>query len=259
MASDGEGGSANAKRKLKPAPTREQILDGSVGRLAASRGKGKEAGVVYISRLPPHLKPPKLRQMLERYGKLNRVYLAAADSARGGASSSSSGKSYTEGWVEFVEKRMAKRVARMLNGQQMGGLKKRSKYYSDLWTMKYIPGFKWEHLTEDLAYRRRVRDQRLASEVSAARKERDAYLDRVDQARLVEEIEARKRREGTREGLASIGARREAASRSFPQERAGADPVVDRGAPRVSKGLLRLIGGAGNPAKKRKTKRAHTA
>jgi ESF2/ABP1 family protein len=30
------------------------------------------------------------------------------------------GKEFTEGWIEFGDKRIAKRVAQMLNGQQMG-------------------------------------------------------------------------------------------------------------------------------------------
>ena len=34
----------------------------------------------------------------------------------------------------------------MLNGQQMGG-KRRSAYFYDLWCMKYLPKFKWDHLT----------------------------------------------------------------------------------------------------------------
>ena len=34
----------------------------------------------------------------------------------------------------------------MLNGQPMGG-KRRSAYFYDLWCMKYLPKFKWDHLT----------------------------------------------------------------------------------------------------------------
>lgn len=37
-------------------------------------------------------------------------------------------------------------VVAMLNGQQMGG-KRRSAYFYDLWCMKYLPKFKWDHLT----------------------------------------------------------------------------------------------------------------
>lgn len=52
------------------------------------------------------------------------------------------GKNFTEGWVEFEDKRRAKRAAALLNGQPMGG-RKRSAYYYDLWALKYLPKFKW--------------------------------------------------------------------------------------------------------------------
>lgn len=60
-----------------------------------------------------------------------------------------SGKNFTEGWVEFESKADAKRAAELLNGQPMGG-KKRSAFHWDLWNLKYLPRFKWEHLTEEI-------------------------------------------------------------------------------------------------------------
>ena len=45
------------------------------------------------------------------------------------------GKNFTEGWVEFEDKRVAKAVAATLNGQQIGG-KKRSAYYYDIWNVR---------------------------------------------------------------------------------------------------------------------------
>ncbi len=61
----------------------------------------------------------------------------------------SSGKNFTEGWIEFEDKRVAKQVAQMLNGQPMGG-KRRSAYHYDLWCLKYLSKFKWDHLTEEI-------------------------------------------------------------------------------------------------------------
>lgn len=42
---------------------------------------------------------------------------------------------FTEGWVEFRDKRVAKRVAASLHNSPMG-TRKRQKYYSDLWSIK---------------------------------------------------------------------------------------------------------------------------
>ncbi len=56
---------------------------------------------------------------------------------------------FTEGWVEFLDKRVAKVVATTLNCTPVGR-KKRSIYHDDLWNIKYLPKFRWTHLTEKI-------------------------------------------------------------------------------------------------------------
>lgn len=56
---------------------------------------------------------------------------------------------YTEAWVEFMDKSIAKTVAQMLNAQVIGG-KKGDRWHDDIWTMKYLSGFKWEMLGEQV-------------------------------------------------------------------------------------------------------------
>lgn len=56
---------------------------------------------------------------------------------------------YTEGWVEFKDKRVGRSVAEMLNAQPIGG-KKGTRWRDDVWTMKYLPKFKWNMLTEQI-------------------------------------------------------------------------------------------------------------
>ncbi len=49
-------------------------------------------------------------------------------------------KPWIVGWVEFADKRVAKRVAQGLNNTQIGG-KKSSRYYDDIWSIKVVfPG-----------------------------------------------------------------------------------------------------------------------
>lgn len=47
---------------------------------------------------------------------------------------------------------------------------------------------------EEITYQRAVREQKLAAEISAAKRERDFYLSRVDKAKAVNAILARKRK-----------------------------------------------------------------
>ncbi|KAL7250424.1 hypothetical protein ACSBR1_012435 [Camellia fascicularis] len=45
------------------------------------------------------------------------------------------GVEFSEGWVEFSRGSIAKRVVKMLNGEQIGG-RKRSAFFYDLWNIK---------------------------------------------------------------------------------------------------------------------------
>ncbi len=56
-------------------------------------------------------------------------------------------RNFTEGWVEFVDKRVAKAVPMALNNNPIGG-RKRNYYHDDLWNIKYLPDFHWSHLGE---------------------------------------------------------------------------------------------------------------
>ncbi|TPX58296.1 hypothetical protein PhCBS80983_g03238 [Powellomyces hirtus] len=156
--------------------------------------KVARTGVVYLSRIPPFMRPTKLRSLLSKYGKLGRIYLApesAAVAARRKKYRNNKRENYTEGWVEFEDKSVARAVAGHLNGNPIGG-KKRNFYYDDLWNLKYLPRFKWNHLTEQIAYELKVRDQKLKTEMNAAKKETKEYVKNVGRAKMVQAIEERK-------------------------------------------------------------------
>lgn len=49
--------------------------------LVASEAAIKRSGLLYISRVPPFMKPTKLRSLLEPYGAINRIFLTPEDPA----------------------------------------------------------------------------------------------------------------------------------------------------------------------------------
>lgn len=130
-----------------------------------------------------------------------------AAAASGGKKRSRYSKDYTEGWVEFRDKRVAKRVAASLHNTPMG-TRRRSPFRYDLWNLKvrraaclgpapsppvrpvpelslscrlqYLHRFTWSHLSEHLAFERQVRRQRLRAEVAQAKRETDFYLRSVE-------------------------------------------------------------------------------
>lgn len=49
-------------------------------------------------------------------------------------------KFFTEGWVEFESKKVAKYIASTLNNTQIS-TRKRSKFYDVIWNIKYLPRY----------------------------------------------------------------------------------------------------------------------
>jgi ESF2/ABP1 family protein len=121
------------------------------------------SGIIYISRIPPGMGPSKVKHILANYGEIGRIYLVAADSSSS-SSKRDSGKKhkphrFVEGWVEFLDKKIARSTAEALNAQTIGdmaiskGSKKNGgskKWKDDVWTMKYLPRFKWNMLSEQV-------------------------------------------------------------------------------------------------------------
>lgn len=169
----------------------------------------KKSGVVYISRIPPFMKPHKLRSLLSNYGTINRIFLAPEDlmahqrRVRNGGNKK---KMYTEGWVEFVNKKDAKDVCAMLNAQTIGG-KKGSYYRDDIWTLKYLNGFKWHHLTEQIAAESAERSSRMMAELQREKKGNKEFVERVERAKMLDGMQSKKaQKESQHDGGVDAGA-----------------------------------------------------
>ncbi|KAJ3380230.1 RNA-binding ATPase activator esf2 [Entophlyctis sp. JEL0112] len=153
-------------------------------------------GLVYISRLPPFMSPAKLRQLLSKHGRLGRLYAAPEDAKTAYRRKKYRGNkrvNYTEAWVEFEDKKVARRTAEALNLRPMGE-KKRDRFYDDLWNIKYLPRFKWHHLTDQIAYERAVRDQKLRAETEQVKRETKAYMKNVERGKMIEAMEEKRKR-----------------------------------------------------------------
>ncbi|KAA0714352.1 Activator of basal transcription 1 [Triplophysa tibetana] len=109
------------------------------------------------------------------------------------AGSKSSG--FTEGWVEFRDKRIAKRVAFSLHNTPMAN-RKRSPFSSDLWCIKYLHRFQWCHLSERLAYEQTVYHQRMRTEISQAKKETNFYLASVEKSQNIQKLKKKNEKKG---------------------------------------------------------------
>ncbi|KAF1347988.1 hypothetical protein BDV97DRAFT_334928 [Delphinella strobiligena] len=164
-------------------------------KLEKSQKAAKKTGVIYLSRVPPFMKPATLKHLLTPYGEIGRVFLTPEDSVQHQRRVRSGGnkkKSFTDGWVEFVNKKNAKIIAESLNGNIIGG-KKGNFYHDDVWNIKYLKGFKWSHLTEQIANENAERAARLRAEISKTRRENKAFVDDIERAKMLEGMQTKKR------------------------------------------------------------------
>ena len=163
----------------------------------------QKRGIVYLSRVPPRMGPSTVKTLLSDFGNITRIYLVEEDRTirkKRRKAGGSGGKRYTEGWIEFVKKKVAKLVGETLNMTRVTN-HKGNIHYDDMWSVKYLRGFKWSHLTEKVAYERRVREQKLRVEMMEVKRENASYVAQVEAGKRLDYIEERMRRKrGEKEG-----------------------------------------------------------
>ncbi|XP_040902515.1 activator of basal transcription 1 [Toxotes jaculatrix] len=154
-------------------------------------------GIIYLGHIPPRLRPKHLRNLLSVFGEIGRIFLQPEDHQvrRRKKKSGLRRCDFTEGWVEFRDKRVAKRVAASLHNTPMG-TRKRQRFSSDLWCIKYLHRFQWTHLSERLAYEQTVLQQRLRTEVSQAKRETNFYLNNVEKSTHLDNLRRKRQRHG---------------------------------------------------------------
>ncbi|CAN4112609.1 unnamed protein product [Withania somnifera] len=207
-----DGRTGEAKTEVRKVKKKKKSLKEAV--------KAVKGGVIHVSRVPPRMYHVKLRQVLSQFGEIQRIYLvpeAAAAQMNRKRAGGFEVKHFQKGnlilrWVEFMKKSVAKRVANMLNGQQ-------------------------------IAQRHAVCEQKLALELSAAKRERDFYLTQVDKSRALSSIEERiKKKQKVQQESGEISDFQSEqfapkVIRQFPQKKPVADEA-GKSKPRLSKDVL---------------------
>ncbi|KAL6950182.1 hypothetical protein ACO0QE_000858 [Hanseniaspora vineae] len=175
----------------------EQLKKEKLDRLKKLKSQKKskhKTGVVYMSKIPPYMKPAKVRQVLSRFGEVDRLFLKREDETKYKRRVHSGGNKkimFEEGWAEFIRKKDAKLCATTLNGNIIGG-NKRSFYYDDVLNIKYLSGFKWSDLTEQIAKENDIRQSKLELEISQANKLNAEFIRNVEKSKMINNIKKQK-------------------------------------------------------------------
>ncbi|ORY59736.1 uncharacterized protein BCR38DRAFT_445362 [Pseudomassariella vexata] len=190
-----KNGNPNDKSSVEDAPTELPGVSKPLTKknLVATEAAVKKSGVVYLSRIPPFMKPQKLRSLLEPYGTINRIFLTPEDPKAHSQRVHNGGnkkRSYTDGWVEFVNKRDAKKAVDLLNARTIGG-KKGTFYRDDIWNLLYLKGFKWNDLTAQISAEAAEKMSRMRAEISKTNKENKDFVRNVEKAKMLDGIQSK--------------------------------------------------------------------
>lgn len=135
-----------------------------------------KTGVVYLSRIPPHMKVHKLRHILSKFGQVRRMYVRKEPMwkykkrlDKGGRK----GRLFIDGWAEFLLKRDAKDCEENMNGKDIGI---RGRWAHEIWCVKYLHGFKWVHLENALEEERQKNMEKLKEETEKTKETAKKWL-----------------------------------------------------------------------------------
>ncbi|KAG5437464.1 hypothetical protein PCANB_000892 [Pneumocystis canis] len=151
-------------------------------------------GIIYLSKIPPFMKPETIKHLLSKYGEIGRIFLVPEDyksHAKRIRFKGNKKKKYIEGWVEFKEKKKAKLVANILNTSTIGG-KSSTYYHNDIWNIKYLPKFKWNDLQEQITLNNSSRISKLKANISRAKRENQNYIKKYEHNKMIENIKIKK-------------------------------------------------------------------
>lgn len=168
------------------------------------KSPARPRGVIYLSRIPPFMRPSTVRSLLSQHGSITRLFLTPEPPssylgrrARGGNKK----KSYIDGWVEFASRRDARVCTEAINAQTIG--RKAGFYGNDVWNARFLKGFSWTDLMAGARAEEREREERVKVGLGRELRERKAFLSAVEKGRR--DVAKRERREKNMKGKGEDG------------------------------------------------------
>ena len=177
--------------------------------LAARASKSShKAGVVYLSRIPPFMRPSTVKSLLSTHGLISKIFLTPeppSNYLRRKKAGGNKKHSFIDGWVEFDRKKHAKQCVDAINGQIVGG-KKGGWYRDDVWNARYLRGFSWSDLMQSVRAEEREREERVRVGTKRATRERGEFLKNLERSKVEEtRKEKRRRKEESQPGENKTG------------------------------------------------------
>ncbi|CAL1539983.1 unnamed protein product [Lymnaea stagnalis] len=176
----------------EPEISDSDALGSSISNIKANKLRKKEKpGIIYLSTVPEFMSVQKLRNVFGEFGEVNRTFFQPVEKSY----SYKKGLLFSEGWVEFSNRSVAKYVALALNNTQVGG-KKRNPWYNCIWNIKYLPRFTWTDVNADRELKRATYESRIRADISQVKKQTNFYMNSFEKSKTLSEIKKRKEKRG---------------------------------------------------------------
>ena len=201
---------ASTPKPTEPSPTDlptqspEKRKPLTTSAVAAANKRAHKAGVIYLSRIPPFMRPSTVRTLLSAHGTITRLFLTPEAPSNYLSRRKAGGNkkhSYIDGWIEFSRKRDAKVCVDAINGRIVGG-KKGGWYRDDVWNAKYLKGFGWGDLMAGVRGEEREREERVRGGGGREGRERAEFLRNLEKGRMEDTRRLKRERKAEREGRA---------------------------------------------------------
>ncbi len=179
-------------------------------------------GVIYLSRIPPFMRPSTVKTLLSVHGPISKIFLTPEPPTtylrrkKGGGNKK---HSFIDGWVEFTKKKHAKQCVDAINGQIVGG-KKGGFYRDDVWNARYLRGFGWGDLMQSVRAEEREREERVRVGTKREGRERGEFLRNLERSK-VEATRREKKRKRDGQAEDGIGGQDEGRKERKTQDGAG--------------------------------------
>jgi len=90
----------------------------------------------------------------------------------------------------------------LLNGNIIGG-KRGGFYHDDLWNLKYLKGFKWSNLMEQVQMEQQMQEGQMRTELLQEERERKSYIENLHRSKVEKGMEAKRLKKAQTEALRS--------------------------------------------------------
>ncbi|CRG93129.1 small subunit rRNA processing protein, putative [Plasmodium gallinaceum] len=138
-------------------------------------------GIIYLSHIPIGLTPSKIKEIFSKYGSIDKIYLnKIKDEKINIVSKEKNSKriKYSDGYIEFYDKKDAIKVEKLLNNQMIGGKKRKNILRENFWHIKYLKNFTWNDLVSSVLYRNISRKDRFNFALKNMYKNYEKYLEK---------------------------------------------------------------------------------